>query len=162
MYILRNSGYGILLFVHSCHNHNVAVWGIYIGAEKLKIGELAEIANVTKRTIDYYTNLGLLKVERSSSNYRYYDHSAIEQLRLIEQCKKGGMSLEEIRKMILEKDAEEIDVLELRLKIEGLEKDVSEILSHLDKKDLKSLDYVKKNISHESLSLIQALLLLIN
>lgn len=71
------------------------------------------------------------------------------------------MSLEEIKKTIIEKDAEEIDVLELRLKIKGLEKEVSEVLAHLDKNDLKNLEYVKRNVSHESLSLIQALLLLL-
>ncbi|MFZ0445251.1 MAG: MerR family transcriptional regulator [Bacillus sp. (in: firmicutes)] len=144
------------------HNHHVIVWGGYIGTEKLKIGELAEIANVTKRTIDHYTNFGLLKAERSSSNYRYYNKSSIERLHFIEQCKKDGMSLDEIKKMILEKDAEEVDVLELRLKIKGLEKEVSEVLAHLDKSDLKNLEYVKKNISHESLSLIQTLLVLLN
>ncbi|WP_338472995.1 MerR family transcriptional regulator [Niallia sp. XMNu-256] len=128
----------------------------------MKIGELAEMAKVTKRTIDHYTNLGLLEVERSASNYRYYDQSAIERLHFIEQCKKDGMSLDEIRKVIIEQDAEEMDVLELRLKIKGLEDDVSEVLAHLNKSNLKDLEYVKKNISKESLSLIQALLLLIN
>ena len=64
--------------------------------------------------------------------------------------------------MILEKDAQEVDVLELRLKIKGLEEEVSEVLAHLDQSDLKNLEYVKKNISHESLSLIQTLLLLLN
>ena len=38
-----------------------------------------------------------------------------------------------LKKFILEKDAKEVDVLELRLKIKGLEKDVSEVLAHLDK-----------------------------
>jgi MerR family transcriptional regulator, copper efflux regulator len=137
----------------------VTVWRDSIGTGKLKIGELAEMANVTKRTIDHYTNLGLLKVERSPSNYRYYDQSAIERLHFIEQCKKDGMSLDEIKDRVVEKDAEEIDVLELRLKIQGLEKEVSEVLAHLDQHDLKS---VKKNVSNESLSLIQTLLLLIN
>ncbi|MGG7620629.1 MerR family transcriptional regulator [Robertmurraya sp. GLU-23] len=140
----------------------MTVWRDSIGAGKLKIGELAEIANVTKRTIDYYTNLGLLKVERSTSNYRYYDKSAVERLHFIEQCKKDGMSLEEIKKIVAEKDAEEIDVLELRLKIKGLEKEVSDVLAHLDKNDLKNIEYVKKNVSNESLSLIQTLLLLLN
>lgn len=137
----------------------MTVWRDSIGTGKLRIGELAEMANVTKRTIDHYTNLGLLKVERSPSNYRYYDISAIERLHFIEQCKKDGMSLEEIKDRVVEKDAEEIDVLELRLKIQGLEKEVSEVLAHLDQNDLKS---VKKNVSNESLSLIQTLLLLIN
>lgn len=117
---------------------------------------------MTKRTIDHYTNLGLLEAERSASNYRYYDKSAIERLCFIEQCKKNGLSLDEIKKRLLEKDSEEIDVLELRLKIKGLEKDVAEVLAHMDKKDLENIDYVKKNISRESLSLIQTLLILLN
>ena len=103
----------------------------------------------------------MLKVERSTSNYRYYDHSMIERLHYIEKCKQDGMSLDEIKKIIVEQEAEEVDVLELRLKIQGLEKDVAEILAHLDKNDLKKIEKVKKNVSNESLSLIQALLLLI-
>ena len=138
------------------------VWGSYLGAEKLRIGVLADIAGVSKRTIDYYTNFGLLKVERSPSNYRYYDISSIERLCLIEKCKDDGMSLEQIKKKMLDKNAEEIDVLELRLKIEGLEKDVSEVLAHLDKNNLKNHEYLKRNLSHESMSLIQSLLLLLN
>ncbi|WP_429992506.1 MerR family transcriptional regulator [Metabacillus fastidiosus] len=144
------------------YNYHVTVWRNKIGKEKLKIGELAELSNLTKRTIDYYTNLGLLKVERSSSNYRYYDHSAIERLHFIENCKKSGMSLEEIKKKLIDEDSEEIDVLELRLKIKGLEKDVSQILDQLDKNDSVNQEYVKKHVSHESLSLIQTLLLLLN
>jgi MerR family transcriptional regulator, copper efflux regulator len=72
------------------------------------------------------------------------------------------MSLDEIKIKIIEKYSEEIDVLDLRLKIQGLEKEVSRVLDTLDKNDLKNLEYVKKNISHESLTLIQALLLLIH
>lgn len=132
------------------------------GAENLKIGELAELTNVTKRTIDYYTSIGLLKAERSASNYRYYDQSSIERLTFIEQCKASGLSLDEIKKKILEKDAEEIDVQELRLKIKGLERDVSDILANIDKNDPKSREDMKKQVSHESLSLIQTLLLLVN
>jgi MerR family transcriptional regulator, copper efflux regulator len=70
------------------------------------------------------------------------------------------MSLDEIKIKIIEKYSEEIDVLDLRLKIQGLEKEVSRVLDTLDKNDLKNLEYVKKNISHESLTLIQALLTL--
>lgn len=62
---------------------------------------------------------------------------------------------------MLEKDAEEIDVQELRLKIKGLEQDVSDILANFDKNDPKSRADMKKQISHESLSLIQTLLLLV-
>lgn len=61
------------------------VWSDLIGIEKLKIGELAEKTGITKRTIDYYTTLGLLEAERSASNYRYYPLETIEKLRIIEE-----------------------------------------------------------------------------
>jgi DNA-binding transcriptional MerR regulator len=144
------------------HNHNVIVWGDHLGAEKLKIGELAERTKVTKRTIDYYTHLGLLKAERSASNYRYYSHSSIERVNFIERRKKDGLSLEEIKKEIIGNYSEEIDVLELRLKIKGLEKEVSDILANLEKTDQKKHGELKGKISNESLSLIQTLLLFIS
>lgn len=72
------------------------------------------------------------------------------------------MSLEEIKKKLLEKDTEEIDLLELRLRIKGLEEDVSKVLANLDKNDIQNQEYVKKHVSHESLSLIQSLLLLLS
>lgn len=65
-----------------------------------KIGELASIANVSKRTIDYYTKLGLLKAERSKSNYRYYDSSALEDLKLIDHYKKLNYSLDMIKERL--------------------------------------------------------------
>lgn len=54
-----------------------------------------------------------------------------------------------------------MDVLELRLKIKGLEKEVSEVLAHLEKTDENKFAEIKNKISHESLSLIQTLLLLL-
>lgn len=142
----------------------ITLWfgGALHGAEKLKIGELAERANVTKRTIDYYTNLGLLKAERSASNYRYYDFSSIERISLIEQMKSEGKSLEEIKREIINKFSEEVDVQELRLKIRGLEKEVSGILAQLEQTDKIKYYEIKNKISKESLSLIQTLLLLLN
>ncbi|WP_231597441.1 hypothetical protein [Bacillus sp. SA1-12] len=68
------------------------------------------------------------------------------------------MSLEQVKKRLIDENAEEIDVLELRLKIKELEDDVSKVLAKLD----HDHEYVKKNISRESLSLIQSLLLLLN
>ncbi|WP_338024115.1 MerR family transcriptional regulator [Bacillus mesophilum] len=136
-----------------------------MGNENLKIGELAERAQVTKRTIDHYTNLGLLHAERSPSNYRYYDISAVSRLEFIENHKKNGMPLSEIKQLLHKKDleeAEEIDVLELRLKIKGLQEEVSDVLAQLDKKHENNHEYVKKQVSSESMSLIQALLLLLN
>ncbi|MDX8290463.1 MULTISPECIES: MerR family transcriptional regulator [Metabacillus] len=123
---------------------------------------MAEITGVTKRTIDYYTTLGLLKAERSPSNYRYYDHSSIERIAFIEKSKAEGHSLEEIKKRVISRFSEEVDVLELRLKIQGLEQDVTKALEQLKESDPEKYESLKKNISSESLSLIQSLLLLLH
>ncbi|MCY8529867.1 MerR family transcriptional regulator [Bacillus licheniformis] len=79
------------------------------GAGKLKIGELAEGTKVTKRTVDYYTKLGLLKAECSSSNYRFYDHSSIKRIECIENRQKAKLTLDEIKNELTEKYSEEID-----------------------------------------------------
>lgn len=65
--------------------------------KKYKIGELAELAGVSRRTIDYYTNLGLLKPDRSQSGYRYYTEDCLLRLKLIESMKNQRLTLDEIK-----------------------------------------------------------------
>nr|WP_307311581.1 MerR family transcriptional regulator [Neobacillus niacini] len=69
------------------------------------MGELAEIAMVSKRTIDYYTSIGLLSAERSQSNYRIYTEESLKDLKFIEECKSLHYPLDEIkRKLDMKKD----------------------------------------------------------
>lgn len=51
---------------------------------------------------------------------------------------------------------------ELRIKMQDLEKDVTQLLKNMDINDPNNQEYLKKNVSHESLALIQSLLLLLN
>ncbi|MDT3761901.1 MerR family transcriptional regulator [Priestia filamentosa] len=99
------------------------------------MSELAQKANVSKRTIDYYTTKGLLKAVRSPSNYRFYSEQALEDLKFIEQCKNEHMPLCEIKQRLdmvrsLEKDNEALkkqaEYLEGRM--ERLEHDICELL----------------------------------
>ncbi|POZ55760.1 MerR family transcriptional regulator [Lysinibacillus sp. FSL M8-0337] len=137
--------------------------GICIGTEKLKIGELAQKTGITKRTIDYYTNLGLLEAERSPSNYRYYDPAMIDRLHFIEERKQEGLSLVEIQQALnVTTTYEEIDVQILRLKMQDLEHDVTSLLEQMNNQDMKYSQTIKKNVSPESIALMQSLLLLIN
>jgi len=69
--------------------------------KQYKIGEIAELAGVSKRTIDYYTNLGLLKPVRSENNYRYYSEEALVRLKIIEDMKAKRFTLEEIKEQII-------------------------------------------------------------
>lgn len=122
------------------------------------------MANVTKRTVDYYTNLGLLKAERSASNYRYYSVGELERLRRIEGYKRENLSLEDIKE-ILKKDkgaasAIEAKGLQLKNKMDGLNEELQEYISLIEK-DGKSELLLKKQISRESMALIQSLLVLL-
>lgn len=122
------------------------------------------MANVTKRTVDYYTNLGLLKAERSASNYRYYSVGELERLRRIEGYKRENLSLEDIKEL-LKKDKEAASAIEekslqLKNKMDGLNEELQEFISLIEK-DGKSELLLKKQISRESMALIQSLLVLL-
>ncbi|WP_232732049.1 MerR family transcriptional regulator, partial [Bacillus sp. mrc49] len=150
--------------LRGCPNHHATVWRGYVGNETLKIGELAEMAKVTKRTVDYYTNLGLLKAERSASNYRYYSLGELERLRLIERYKRKNLSLEDIKEL-LKQDLETASAIEetglkLKSKLDGLNEELQEVIT-LIKQDEKNELLLKKQISHESMALIQSLLVLL-
>ncbi|MGI5222697.1 MerR family transcriptional regulator [Nocardia sp. CA-290969] len=63
----------------------------------LRIGEFAAQAQVSPRTVDYYTGLGLLApAERTAGGYRLYDATDIARVHLIRQLEAQGLSLEEI------------------------------------------------------------------
>lgn len=122
------------------------------------------MANVTKRTVDYYTNLGLLKAERSASNYRYYSVGELERLRRIEGYKRENLSLEDIKEL-LKKEMEAASAIEekglqLKNKMDGLNEELQEFISLIEK-DGKSELLLKKQVSRESMALIQSLLLLL-
>ncbi len=115
---------------------------------------------MTKRTIDYYTNFGLLDFERSASNYRYYDDTMVERIRWIEEQQAQGKSLNDIR-MLLHIDTpveEEIDIQEIRLQMKKLENDVNRLIERMDDKQKLQM---KKKVSPESVALIHSLLLLL-
>jgi DNA-binding transcriptional MerR regulator len=69
--------------------------------ERMRVGELAERAEVTPRTVRYYESIGLLPPgEREGTGQHYYTEEAIARLRRIEQLKQLGLSLDEIRDVI--------------------------------------------------------------
>lgn len=67
----------------------------------MRIGELAQKAGVTPRTIRYYENLGLLSPsEREGSGFRYYTETELAKLQKIDCLKSLGLTLEEITTVI--------------------------------------------------------------
>ena len=65
--------------------------------ERFTVGELADLAGVSPRTIRYYDKKGLLTpVAYSEKQYRQYDKSSLLQLQQVLMLKYIGFSLEEI------------------------------------------------------------------
>jgi MerR family transcriptional regulator, copper efflux regulator len=140
-----------------------------------KIGELAKKASVSKRTIDYYTQLGLLHVESiSASNYRLYSKQAIDDIRFIEMCKEMNMSLQDIKERIelkrsskqsLEEQEQEkclkhAEILATHMK--QLEIEIKELKPIFDQLNADSQERIAKHITLQSQALLQALMILIH
>jgi MerR family transcriptional regulator, repressor of the yfmOP operon len=73
----------------------------------LRIGEAAERSGVTPRTIRYYEELGLLpRADRPVGKHRVYSEEDVERLQELTRLRDLlGLSLEELRSMIVAEDA---------------------------------------------------------
>ena len=65
---------------------------------RYRVGELARVSGVSPRTIDFYTNMGILEpVHRSEGGHRLYGEDAPYLVRAIKTLQAEGMSLEAAR-----------------------------------------------------------------
>lgn len=97
----------------------------------MRIGELAQKASVTPRTIRYYESLGLLgPSEREGKGFRYYTDAELARLRKIDALKALGLTLEEIGS-IIDLFFEEPTVLR------GKQKLLEILQAHLEEADAK-------------------------
>ncbi len=65
-----------------------------------KINEVSRIAGVSKRTLQYYDDEGILSIERTSHNHRVYDQQTLEQIWQILIYKEMGFKLSEIKYLL--------------------------------------------------------------
>lgn len=67
----------------------------------MRIGELAEQAGVTTKTLRYYEHAGLIdEADRTPSGYRDYPPSVLDRLRFIRAAQSAGLTLGEIKGVI--------------------------------------------------------------
>jgi DNA-binding transcriptional MerR regulator len=65
---------------------------------RLRIGTLAVLADVSTKTIRYYEAIGLLPLPlRAANGYRRYTETDLTQLQFIRRAQAAGLSLEAIR-----------------------------------------------------------------
>lgn len=96
--------------------------------ERYRVSELARACGVGPRTIDYYTNQGLLEpVSRSDGGHRFYGDDAPRRIRAIKAWQASGLPLQEIRARLDSPNAG-TDVLthaeHLREELERMEREV--------------------------------------
>jgi DNA-binding transcriptional MerR regulator len=105
----------------------------------MKIGDLAERAGTTTRTVRYYEEIGLLgPAERPAGTHRSYTDSDLERLTQILRLKELlGVSLDELRVLVEITDADAARralhrVRARRGELEALETELVERLRELD------------------------------
>lgn len=81
-----------------------------------RIGELAELAGVTRRTVHYYINKGLIPPAEGAGVNSYYSADHLSRIKLIRKLQESYLPLDEIRKLITTLDRAGV---EKRLEQEG-------------------------------------------
>ncbi len=65
-----------------------------------KINEVSQIVGVSKRTLQYYDDEGILPIKRTSNNHRVYDEHSLEQIWQILIYKEMDFKLNEIKYLL--------------------------------------------------------------
>lgn len=69
--------------------------------EIYKIEDVANLCGLTKRTVRYYEEIGLLAPERSGGGFRLYTESDVERLKKIVNARDAlGFSLQELQEYV--------------------------------------------------------------
>ncbi len=67
----------------------------------MKIGEVAELAGLSAKTIRYYEEIGLLpEPEREFNQYRSYGPETLQKLAFIRRAQAANLKLREIREIL--------------------------------------------------------------
>lgn len=81
-----------------------------------KVNEVSRLAGVSKRTLQFYDDEGLLPAKRSKDNYRLYDDSTLECLWQILVYREMGLDLKEIKHMLSVSEKEKTKYLDQKIK----------------------------------------------
>ena len=77
-----------------------------------KVKDVVRISGLSKRTLQYYDEIGLLKVQRTTLNYRVYTEDDLDTLWAILIYKELDLNLNEIKELLQEEKMERLERLE--------------------------------------------------
>ena len=84
-----------------------------------KVEEVSRLSGISKRTLQYYDDEGILPAKRSKENYRLYDEVAMEKLWEILWYKEMGVQLSEIKEILVMPKKEREEYFEQKVKSIG-------------------------------------------
>ena len=101
-----------------------------------KISEIALLTGLSVPTLRYYEELGLLKPERNSSNYREFTEVDLAWIEFIKRAKATGMQLTKIQEYSILREQGDSTILQrVSLLVEQeriLRQQITELEEHLD------------------------------
>ncbi|GGG55789.1 MerR family transcriptional regulator [Paenibacillus radicis (ex Gao et al. 2016)] len=134
-----------------------------------RIGELAKLANISARTIDFYTSMGLIEPsERSAKNYRLYNDETLLRLERIEKMKKEKYTLDEIKASleawgnVTAEEQVSQKLMDLQQHLSQLEREVKELEPVLKQMKPRQANKLYTRLMPQTAACIEALMLLIN
>jgi len=138
-------------------------------AHLLRIGELSKQANLSPRTIDYYTSIGLIEpTMRSEYNYRLYNLETLDRLERIETLKKDKYTLDEIRELLklwdkaIPEKKLNLKLSELEQQLSLLQREVKELEPVLNQLKPKQAKHLYTRLLPQTAACIEALMILVN
>ena len=114
-----------------------------------KIKEVIEISGLSRRTLQYYDDTGLMDNKRPAENYRLYGEEDLQQLWEIILYKEMGFRLDEIRKLLNNEECDTRD--SLMTKADSIKKEISELQRILNFIE-KVIDYGLPDMNADDLS----------
>lgn len=109
----------------------------------MRIGLLAEEAELSTKAIRYYETIGVLPPpERSPSGYRNYTPEAVERLRFVRSAQAVGLTLGEIREILAYRDRGETPCAHVVELIRRRSTEIDRQIAHLEsmRTDLRRLE----------------------
>lgn len=124
--------------------------------KKYRTGELLEYLGITRDTLRFYEEKGLIKPQKcSDNNYRNYDIMDIYNIMILDFYKKRGMSINQLQDIIKDSNIDDIkyklqnkkselekmiiDLSSMEKRIEGTQIFLDEMISNLDVFTIKPL-----------------------
>lgn len=85
-----------------------------------RTNEVSKLVGVSRRTLQYYDDEGMLAVERSQTNHRLYDQQALERIWRILIYKEMRVELREIKQILSMSDDAQRECHKNRKRMRGL------------------------------------------